>query len=86
MSGDIFAGARLHDILDDTFEDPSESLPALPQGIKYDDERSDKGPDHGDDDPCAEPGNVVDRRGAEERKWDQDDHNHGLKDKSWLVI
>jgi len=29
MFGDIFARARLHDILDDTFEDPNEGIPAL---------------------------------------------------------
>ena len=29
MFGDIFARTWLHDILDDTFEDPNEGIPAL---------------------------------------------------------
>ena len=82
MFGDIFTRAWLHDILDDTFEDPNEGILALIKGIKYDDERSNKGPDHGDYYPCGEPSDTVDRGSEEERKWDQDDHNHSLEDKS----
>ena len=86
MFRDIFAGARLHDILDDSFEDSNEGILALPQGIKYDGERGQKGPDDGDYYPCGEPTNTVNRGGEEERKWDQDDHNHGLKDKKSLLV
>ena len=38
MFGDIFTRAWLHDILDDTFEDPNEGILALIKGIKHDDE------------------------------------------------
>ena len=71
---------------DDTSEDLNERVPTLPYRIKYDDERSDKGPDHGDYYPYSETSDIVDRGSEEERKWDQDGHNHGLKDKSQLVI
>jgi len=75
MLRDIFAAAWLHDILDDTLEDLSEGDSALPQGVKHDDKRGDKGPDYGDYNPSGEPTDSVDRRGKEEREWDQDDHD-----------